>query len=659
MFMLRLPIAGRVQVLVLSAVLFSCIAPGAVSAVEVGDVVLSELLIKSSSASEWIELHNASGSTLSLDDCVLREGDDQASLNGLSMAPGAYSILSRTQDCVVFDEAGDCTQTSALVYGAITLNDTGEETLEVVCSDEVIDSVTYGWEVFDDDCNASVGGTCSVNLAPGKLSADLNDHWATNWCVPPATSFVYDSLGRESISTPGSANLCPATGPPCGSGDVVISELMVAPPTSSREWFEIKVVTGSGCDLHGCVLQEGPFDEVTSDNVSSEDWVSHTIDAPGNALPLESGVYALFAKGNDGVGSAGDKPKPLEAVYSYSDINFDNGAPGWLHLSCNGVLVDSAPYDHARQSGACGLYPCSVNLPMEQEHDQANDDLANWCLPPESPEWLSTDGYPFYGTPGDVGFCLSRAWPSEGDLIVTELMVGPVSGDGQSFPEWFELWSTVDEPVDLGGCRFERSRIGEDGELDPTSTQEWVVPASTPLSTIEGGAVTVFSRGTCLDGFDPEGAQCPGGEVIYESLSFANSEAEFLSLICPGGLASEVLVDRAGYDMTATGNRSGHSMQYDPLNEDALSNNDDPFLWCEASFDACIEGLTTEDGECNYGTPGDIGPCETGVVEVPPSGPGCRCASVGSYGRGDSVRGAWMMFVSLLIWVWPRRRRSM
>ncbi|HCP45156.1 MAG TPA: hypothetical protein DIU15_03895 [Deltaproteobacteria bacterium] len=654
MFWSRRVLRGLVQVCLALLVL----SPSVVGAVAVGDVVVSELLIKSSSAEEWIELYNASGANLALDGCVLREGDDLAALDGLTIDAGAYAILSRTQDCVVFDDAGVCSRVSDFVYGAVTLNDTGSETLEVVCGADVIDSVTYSWEEFEGDCTASVGGTCAVNLAPENLSAELNDDWSANWCVPPATAFVYDSLGRESISTPGAANICPATGPPCGSGDVLISELMVAPPTSSREWFELKVVTGSGCDLHGCVLQEGPFEAVTEENITSEDWVTHTIDAPGNALPLDSGVYALFAKSHDIVGTADDKPKPAEAVYSYSDITFDNGEPGWLHLFCGGVLVDSAPYDHVKQSGACGAYPCSVNLPAEQEHDQANDELANWCLSPEDREWLSSDGYPFYGTPGDVGACLSRDWPVEGDLLFTEVMVGPVSGEGDSYPEWFELWSAVENTVDLGGCRVERSRVGEDGIVDPTSSQDWIVPASASVAPVEGGSVVVFSRGTCMDGFDSEGGPCPGGEVVYESLSFANGEAEFLSLYCPDSVGAERLIDRAGYDMTSTGNRSGHSMEYDPLQEDAAANNDDPFAWCEASFDMCIEGLTTSEGECNYGTPGEVGPCATGIVEVDPSGPGCRCAASGSMDglrRGPNAS----VVLSFLVWMLSRRRRSM
>ena len=49
------------------------LAPIAAGAVDPGDVVISELMIRSESAPEWVELHNPTALDVLLDGCVLEE----------------------------------------------------------------------------------------------------------------------------------------------------------------------------------------------------------------------------------------------------------------------------------------------------------------------------------------------------------------------------------------------------------------------------------------------------------------------------------------------------------------------------------------------------------------------------------------------------------
>ncbi len=64
------------------------VAPRDAHAVEVGDVVFSELLIRSGGAAEWIELYNTTAVELDLSACVVREEGEDVSLSGLVVAAG-------------------------------------------------------------------------------------------------------------------------------------------------------------------------------------------------------------------------------------------------------------------------------------------------------------------------------------------------------------------------------------------------------------------------------------------------------------------------------------------------------------------------------------------------------------------------------------------
>jgi hypothetical protein len=653
---------SRVSVVLLATALFVSL-PGSALAVQPGDVIFSELLIRSSASSEWIELFNTTGSDVDLSACSLSEGGAEVSLAGLVVPAGSFSLLSDGAPCVVFTESGSCARDSDFEYAGITLNDSDTEQIALLCDGGVvIDEVVYDNTVFVDDCSGAGGANCSVNLAPTAMNSSANDDWQGNWCVPPSTAFVYDELGLESVSTPGMANECQSEGASCGVGDVLFTEFMIDPPDSgdSIEWIELLIAASGGCDLQGCVLQEGPFAEITAENVADEEWSTHVIDAPGNALPLAQGQYVLLAKGSaTTVATSMDELQVYAPTYNYSGISFGNSGLGYVHLQCGGVVLDSAPYDWGEFAPSCLGTSCSLNLYSGNEDASANDSQSSWCLPPLDEDWLSShaDGLTFQGTPGSPGRCQVRDWPVQDELVFTELMISPErssADDSPQFAEWFELHNPGSSDFELSGCKLLRERYDEDGEVLSDNTQSTFLGTEHLQPVLLAGETRVFSKGCLLSGDDPtdeEPVGCEEDEYVYETISLTDGTTESLSLACPDGAAGELLIDKAGYDMTRTGNRKGRTMQFDPAGIASGQDNADPFQWCEASLQQDIPSLLTGDGEHNYGTPGEVAPCAVGLVDVPESGPGCRCSSA------SASRPSFVVVLCISFLLWPLRRR--
>lgn len=669
---------------VLCLALLALLLPGVAAAIEPGEVVFTEVMADPVSAPEWVELYNTSAVALELSGCLLRDAAGaEGELADFTIPSRDYAIASKLgdYDCIVFDSGGSCVRTSDVLYSSIQLNNS-DETLDLVCDDVVIDSIVFDWSDLVDDCTGTP--TCSANLPADAQDATLNDAWPGEWCVPPSANFVYDALGREMAATPFAVGECPVSGPSCGPGDAIFTEFMIDPPSATREWFEIKVLTGSGCDLHACEIWEGPFDEITEDNLTSEDWGKHEIDAAGNTLALASGAYALFSKGADTVaGLEGDADAVL-SDYRYSNVSFANDnlssdgscrqpLPNWAYLRCDGETVDRAPYRWTAFEAACAAdgvtsEACSVNLHESAEAAEANDDLDRWCVAPNDVVFTDSteDENPFFGTPGTTGVCLQLNWPAPAEVLISELMISAAQSDEDpttegtipDFPEWFEVANMTSDRLDLLGCTLESNRYTDDGELDPdfcVESNSYVIGEEGAQASIPSAGATVFVKSRCIDGSDASAfGTCDFGEAThftYGGLSFTDGEREDLRLLCPTGSAGPpVLIDSAGYDVTLMANRKGHSMEFDITSSDAAEFNDDPEEWCEASFDDCIPGTVTNQGECNFGTPGSAGPCKTGLVQLAPSGPGCRCDG----GAGGAASGFALLLLGLV--GWSRRR---
>ena len=683
--------------------LLATLLPTSALAVDEGDVVFTELMIAPATGTpEWLELLNPRGFDVDLTGCVLAEEGHDYTLPALLVPAGQYAIFSKGDACAIFDVGGTCVQPSAVSYTSLTFNNGDPETLSLTCGEDadavIVDQVTYDWDVFSDDCIGAP--SCTVNLDAAHETAADNDAWADNWCIPPNDALVFDEAGGAVLATPWSAGECPQPGPACAEGDVLFTEMMVAPATHTREWFELKVTTGSGCDLQGCQFWEGPElyppigvvgddddsagdddDDIEPCDSPQEDWKCHRIDAPGNSLMLGAGTYALFSKGADTVVG---QPLDDEVVYShyrYSDISFGNDDLGFLHLVCDDDLIESAPYDWELLEPGCEG-SCSLNLPVVNEDEESNDTVTDWCLPVDDQTWLASDGddglnngSPFFATPGQPGACLERDWPLPGEVLFSEVMIAPLD---TAFPEWFELANLTDRPIELAGCLLRRYRALEEGDDDDGADDddsagdddddaapvrdydEYAIGEGGTFPVIPADGATVFVKSKCLDGTEASTTgTCTWQErthYVYGSLSFSNGdETEDLALLCPepGGVGGDpVEVDRAVYNQQRMGDRGGHSMEFDVSQQDASEANDDYTRWCEASFDDCIAGTVTDEGECHFGTPGEAGPCKTGIPDLPPSGPGCRCDNL----DGGARHGLGLLISLLGLLLMIRRR---
>ncbi|MCP4869560.1 MAG: lamin tail domain-containing protein [Proteobacteria bacterium] len=656
----------------LAALAAALLLPATALAVDPGDVVFTEFAIAPAAGPEWFELYNPTASAVDLADCVLSEDDNLFTIDALVIGSRDYAVLSRSDTCAIYDDAGDCVADSDLVYGSLSLNNSGVETMGLTCDSVLIDAVGYDYDAFEDDCLDA--GSCTVGLNGLGQSADTNDDWEGSWCVP--TQLVYDETGGTVRASPWAPTDCVTGGPACGAGDVVVTEMMVDALASSdsREWFEVKVTTGSGCDLQGCQLWEGPTLEVPTDEVGGDDddsagddddddeeadpcdepiegWRCHEVDAPGNTLAFDSGAYALFGKGADLIASS---PEEIPVDYRYSGLFFNNDDPTYLHIVCNDTVVESARYDWSLFQGDCPNDGCTLQLHPSAEEATANDEPTGWCVASDEDEYRHDDevGDPFFGTPGLPGACLAREWPNEGEVVFSELMLAPVSSSAEgavSFPEWFELTSVTDRDVELEGCRVRRVRAGEvegdddDSAVPEDDVKEHQIGSEGLVPVLLSGTSQVLVKSECIDGTEaPETGICNTDgrtDYVYGTVSFSNGDVtEELILECPDVQGGDpVIVDRTSYNQQRMADRSGHSMEFNTTVADPASVNDDFALWCEASFQDCIDEAVTEDGDCNYGTPGTAGPCATGNVSVPPSGAGCRCDNIEARGGATGL----------------------
>lgn len=613
-----------------SLLLLLLLAPTTAFAVDPGAVIINELMLEPGSTAEWVELRNRSGEPVELAGCQLETDSVVASFRRVDLDDGQFAVVSRgLGSCSRVDEDGDCAEPSLAIYdeGIDLLKPDVAEELRLVCDGDVVDRVTYDWSQHAERCYGRQ--LCSVAVKPG--AADTHEDFAGSWCVPSPADAVLASVtpGGDEVELVGSPGLPNgACAPPiCGAGDVLITELMIAPPSSwLREYVELSVRAAEGCDLHACELREGPFADARFDPLSPE-WAVSYLYGEGNVVDVEQGDY--FVLGNP------EEPNllggPVDLVGPGVTLA-DNDA-GYLHLVCGPNVVDSAPYDSDLFETACAYDGCAVNLPagredFEEDGLDGNDSLESWCVagPADTHEYSDDagDSYRWSGTPGEPGRCELRDWPGEGDLVFTELLIGPVNGDITDYPEFFEMLNTAEASVDLVGCEFERTRApDEDGAV---SVVTYTVPAGEAEVRIEPGAVGLFTKSRCLDGVDPDDDPCARGEIVVGSLSFTE-EPEQLTLRCPDGAGNTVVVDTFAYDAERSALRSGRALVYDG---GTAEGNDEPSDWCEAATDECY--LRDDRGRCNYGTPGTLGQCRTGLLDVGESGPGIRCSAAGGGG---------------------------
>ena len=531
--------------------------PSAVPPLE-GEVAITEVMADPLTGDpEWIELRSTADVPLDLGGCTLSDGGESTHLAFVPplvhLPPGSFLVVAEQPL-----QPDDLETHVVLGDGALVLASSDpEERLRLHCpGDEglvAVDEAPLG------ALGASAPGV-SWMLAEGEAAASRNDDPGAWFAAPDDPIYAEDEAGARR-GTPGWANLRGGRVLPWPApGDVQVSEVMVAPDLG-REWFEVRSLADEAFDLAGCLVGEeggGPVHE-------------HVLDPERGATALQPDrPLVLAASGLDIV--PGDA---VVADYAYTTLTFNNGEHEELYLRCGDREVERVGYDWVTHDADRG-----------RSLSRDPDDPELWCVADES---FHLDGdVAEYGSPGAANPPCPRLvdgppYPIVGEVVITEIMVAPSSGD--LFPEWFEVAVVGDREVQLDGCRVE-DLVG-DGALHVTSA-------------LGPGELALLGE----DAFDPVCALEFDGDY-GGGVTFNNGSPDRCALVCPDGeggweVVDEVLFDWAGLDLD-----KGVSLVLDADAVDA-ELNDDPGRWCPAPEDAWS---CTVDGYTDRGNPGTLSSC--------------------------------------------------
>ena len=426
-----------------------------------------------------------------------------------------------------------------------------------------------------------------------------------------------------------------------GDGDVVFTEIMVAPPTDGsayREWFELYVA--NSVRLEDCEILRSP----TPDPADADQ--SDVIDGVGTVWAEK---YLLFARDEDYVvGDEGDEDAQA-AVFSYDYfLSFSNNAPFFLFLVCDDVVLDSIAMDWSFFADDCEGNGCAVSLRPELTATAENDTLpGSWCLPPQELTFVNSAGDEATGTPGERNQCRVETYPQPGEVAFTELMAAP--GDTE---QWVELHNAAGHAVRLEDCLL---RHTPSGGLEPAATL-LRADGGAPLF-LEPGETRVLARNRCLDAVpdSEEEPECAYDEVIYDDVKLVTDRSAVLELACPDGDgegSDDVTIDAITYDLTSLGIEAGHSAQFEAASPaSAAEQNDDWSSWCAASEVQCFQSADAT--VCEYGSPGALVDCESPPA-AEPDDCSCRLAAPGTRPRAVPI--ATLAVLALL--GWRRHRRT-
>jgi hypothetical protein len=164
---------------------------------EDGDFVITEFMAEplavSSAAGEWVELYNASGTTLNLNGFELHDGASDSHLItiDLEVAPAGRVVLGRNGD---FATNGNVNVDYE--YSGVTLLD-GQDALVLSFDGAEVDRVDYDLSIY----GAAPGHALALNPDTGVPSGLVNDD-PQNWCL---AGDLFAGLGMD-YGTPGEGN---------------------------------------------------------------------------------------------------------------------------------------------------------------------------------------------------------------------------------------------------------------------------------------------------------------------------------------------------------------------------------------------------------------------------------------------------------------------
>lgn len=167
---------------------------------------------------------------------------------------------------------------------------------------------------------------------------------------------------------------------------------------------------------------------------------------------------------------------------------------------------------------------------------------------------------------------------SVGDIVISEIMMNVVGAEPTG--EWFEIYNTTENPIDLNGCVFYDDGI----DFEAINTSVVIFP----------GAYGVFA----FDATAPNGAGAENVIFDYGLMNLGNGGDE-IYLDCEIG-GSLVTIDSVYY--TGSEDEAGVSVQVDPTAND-FGSNDDRAVWCQTppsrEYDAGSGAQRGTPGEAN------------------------------------------------------------
>ncbi|MBN2799023.1 MAG: lamin tail domain-containing protein [Deltaproteobacteria bacterium] len=381
-----------------------------------GQAVFTELMIDPPDGyKEFIELYGAGGSECNLSGCQLMEGPNPdpfavedwdvitltGQANNLPLMSGDHFLLARSSEWVAGTMvAGEFVgQIPAdYTYSGISLPNTEESWVHLVCDGSRVDSAPVDWESLVALCP---GGNCAANLNPSGYTAAANDA-LSGWCVPPPGNTFTNPAGEEIVATPGARSVCLSLNWP-DPGEVIFTEALISPQGDVPEYLELKNITSAERDLSYCALRRYRLGD---DGEENPDSVKLTLlGADGVDVSVIAGGIQLLSY-KDCVFPDENGDCTLSALYD--TIQLSATEDEHLQLLCDGVLIDEVSLYHDGE----GIRPGhAMMLDPGAETTEGNDDTSAWCEAAFSQrvEGLCDveNGDCNYGTPGVQNICLT------------------------------------------------------------------------------------------------------------------------------------------------------------------------------------------------------------------------------------------------------------
>ena len=594
----------------------------------VGELIFSEVHYDphfglSDGDAEWLELHNVTNRTLSLEDCTLSDGTDTAELGEILLSAGGYALFARNADSAV---NGGLNVAGVFPFALNNLSDD----LELKCGVTLIDRLAYD---LDEGFPRTKG--FSASLSPNHLDAMDNDNPA-NWCYPRRV-YLEDPI---QWGTPGGPNT------PC---DEIVDQCRLQSPLElPNPALGLAGEYRDAVDIYGRVRKDGLTDRTTGNDAPGLVRGQLGFGADGTNPALDDDWIWIYARPHDAFNgnSAGEQSfdeyvatlyVPIPVAYDYAYRFSVDGGRNWTYCdgneegSSDGYQIENAGQLNALPPSApCEPNPCeqpprgicdgTVAVDYQPNGTCAADIVG---LPECTYEEIRTD------CAANGEFCaFGRCYatqpspPINGDIIVTELMYNPDDPRDEDMldtprlyegsAEWIELHNTTLRPISLHQCEMTDYDSGRPEPENPSLIEEVVLGP---------GEYAVLARN-----LDPSKN---GGINAQARFSFnLTNSGDTIILRCGNAEIDRVTYSaEAGFPETRAASLS--------LDANAFTGalNDNGGAWCAG------ESVYLESPQ-HLGTPGAANPacprCVDVTCDTPPA-PACDGNAVRTFQAGTCV----------------------